>query len=297
MISFNSRPIWRSRKPIGKYAICDGPHTGASASNPKGWFFNPAIVMGGDETDFRAAANAYADGSIDVLDSIHAQAAVFWQLEGGAPDTPFYLGDPTKLFDLSPEWLAGMTNPRTLEGSVIHEFLGRFTSAGYKLGCTLRPHDFNFGTLLWETSNNPTHTLWRKARYAYDRLGMRIFYVDSNVTEPNSGPVLPAIVFEKLRRLLPDCLFVPEHEEGGYYAVCAPFGDSSDGFMPTPAYIRDYYPHAFRFVNFGGCTLEQYEALINSPTGRDILTVDAWYSNTWTNMIVTGLGDGGTDGG
>lgn len=297
MISFASRPIWRSRKPFGIYHIADAARTGASGSNPKGWFFNPAIDIAGDPESLRTAANAYAVTSVGLLDSMHAQAAVFWQLEGGGTDVPFYLGDPRKIFDLNPEWLHGMTDARTLEGSIIKDFLDHFTTAGYKIGVTIRPHDFNFDTLEWETSANPAYTLWQKARFAYDRLGARIFYCDTNNVEPLGGAFLPAIVFKKLHRLLPDCLFVTEQEEGGYYEYCAPYGDFNDAYMPTPAYVRDYYPNAFRFVNVGGCSDAQLAALLSSPSGRDGVAVDAWFSNPTIDKIVTGLAEGGTDGG
>lgn len=297
MISFSSRPIWRSRQPIGVQHICSPDHTGASDINPKGWFWDPTVNVVGDPNALRVKANEWADTSVALLTAAHAQAVLFWQIEGGGPDVPFYFGTPNKVLDLNPEWLAGVTNTRTLEGSVIKEFLDRFTSAGIKVGFTLRPHNWNFSTLAWETSPNPTQTLFQKARWAYDHLQARLFYVDTNCVLPSDFPVLPAIVFEKLHRLMPDCLFIPEHEEGGYYAVTVPFADSADLYTPTPSYIRDYYPHAMRCVSLNGATPEQFNALLSSPTGRDIVAFESWWASPGYELIVGALGDGGTDGG
>jgi hypothetical protein len=68
--------------------------------------------------------------------------------------------------------------------------------------------------------------LTSKARYARDRWGATLFYVDSAVY-PGGRP-LNADVFRQLQRAFPDCLFIPEQSYLDTMGAAIPYGDPGE---------------------------------------------------------------------
>lgn len=296
-MSFNvPRRIWKSRRPIGKLFLCDNSGASSTLTNPAGWLNQGALDVVGDHAAFAAAFDYYKGNVLTILANIHAQGIIVWDIEGARAGVPHYLGEPKQTLLLNPELNVGASGPHLRTGGVLNDFFKTFRDAGYKVGVTIRPHDYNFDTAAWVESANPMRTLHRKARFAYEQWGCRIFYIDTNLILPDSGPVLPAIVFDELHKLLPDCLLIPEHEDASYYNSTFPYTGVADGYLPTPSYLRKYYPDASRAVDADGATAEQVAALGRTEEGRDLILCNAWYHSVTQDYIVGDIAEGGTDG-
>ncbi len=89
--------------------------------------------------------------------------------------------------------------------------------------------------------------LTRKIRFAHDRWGATLFYIDSTV-DADRG-TLPAAIFKQLAAGFPDCLLIPEESTPLYFAYTAPFQSFIyHGTAGTPAEIYHVYPQAFSAV-------------------------------------------------
>ncbi len=98
--------------------------------------------------------------------------------------------------------------------------------AGFRVGVCVRPQRF---TLMADGTarqrflpvGKVAAELIRKMRYAHDRWGATIFYLDSTVRE--GGWPLPSEVLEQAARALPDSLLIPEETFPRAYGFSAPF--------------------------------------------------------------------------
>jgi hypothetical protein len=137
-----------------------------------------------------------------------------------------------------------------------------YRDAGFKVGVTIRPQRV---TLVWDRPGHlqmawdndedwwgkkepPAdiqdfwfHQMEMKIRFARQRWGATIFYIDSNGA---AGGVLPALIFRRLAEEFPDVLLIPEHSTFAYWNCCAPYRDltrlSADNI--TPPAVRRVYP-------------------------------------------------------
>jgi hypothetical protein len=92
-----------------------------------------------------------------------------------------------------------------------------------------------------------TAELIGKMRFAHDRWGATLFYVDSTVEA--DGAVLDASIFAQVARAFPDSLIMPEESTPKYYAYTAPFLAFIDnGATGSDPAIRSYYPKAFNAI-------------------------------------------------
>ena len=86
--------------------------------------------------------------------------------------------------------------------------------------------------------------LAEKIRYAREKFGCTLFYIDSNVSRIKRGSesvtvVDRAEVYRALLERFPDVLLLPEHRLTAHYAVSAPLAEE------TPRFTRYVYPDAF----------------------------------------------------
>jgi hypothetical protein len=131
----------KDRRPMGRVMISN-PNTNranCTAQNPRCYGMNFTNVLG-DPAGFLAAALAYANQTVSVLNGMtnRPQGVIIWDLEGQEFLQPFsYVGDPAHISVLAPEM-----------DTIADEFIAVFTNAGYKVGLTLRPHHFLYGTTL-----------------------------------------------------------------------------------------------------------------------------------------------------
>jgi len=187
---------------------------------------------------FQTALLARADREVALLKSINAQGVIFWDVEGQEFPGLTYVGDPTKVPALSPEMDAAAD-----------EFFAKYTSAGLRVGLTIRPHTFGAGATLpasgtngnvfvltsapfgqktyfytngWtqipeDTSPFPNQVtvasyspeLSNKVQYAKTRWGCTLFYLDSFGGLDQFGPTSVSTLTNILLAN-PDVLLTPE---------------------------------------------------------------------------------------
>ena len=136
-----------------------------------------------------------------------------------------------------------------------------------------------------------TAELTRKMKYAHDRWGATIFYLDSTVR--GDGTTLEAGVLDEVAKALPDSLVIPEESTPRMYRATAPFRTFLfHGDTGVPEAIRDYYPRAFvaNLVNDvdAGKLLEHRRELVEAIRAGDVLMVHAgyWQANNDTVLEI-----------
>jgi hypothetical protein len=178
-----------------------------------------------------------------------------------------YIGDPR---------VATQTLPELGFDNTLDEYFRRFTTAGFRVGVTLRPTQFTATSPTTGTQTDvadPAALMIAKARYARDRWGATLFYVDSNDAFRGQD-------ISRLAAALPDCLFIPEHEAVGSYAFSAPYGEVRRNDLGTPKAARAIYRNSFSVIEATlGVTNENRTALVNAVRAGDILMFQGWYDN------------------
>ena len=125
-------------------------------------------------------------------------------------------------------------------------------TAGFRVGVCVRPQHFTLhpdGTAKQVFLSTPEveAELQRKIRFAHDRWGATLFYIDSSV-DGDRG-TLPAEIFKTLAQTFPDSLLIPEESTPLFYAYSAPFQSFIyHGTTGTDADITHIYPDAFSAV-------------------------------------------------
>ena len=124
-------------------------------------------------------------------------------------------------------------------------------------------------------------------RYAHDRWGATIFYVDSTVDA--AGAPLDASVFQQAAAALSDSLLIPEESTPKYYAYTAPFRTFLfHGDLGTDTSAYSSYPSAFsaNLINdVSSEALALHRSDLTSSVKRgDVLMVhaDSWNANNDT---------------
>ncbi len=234
--SFDVR--WPDRRPIGSLVLA----TAATnwRTNPRGWFLDPQIDVQTPNgvSRFHHQLREWADRSILILEDMNAQGMITWDIEGEQFPHPItYVGDPALTSLLAPE-MAGVAD----------EYFARFRRAGFRVGVTVRPQQFK-RTLSGgkqEEVADPSDQLIRKIRYAKQRWGATLFYIDSN---GYPGWPLSADSIAKVAGAVPGVLLIPESKNISYYAFTAPYGELRKGAYSTPGLVRVLYPEAFSVLN------------------------------------------------
>lgn len=117
-------------------------------------------------------------------------------------------------------------------------------------------------------------------KYAHDRWGATLFYIDSSVD--TNGGTLPVSVFRDIAAALPDSLLIPEEATPTFFAYAAGFQSflfHSD--LGTPAAVRALYPGAFSVNMINDVDPGNRQQLSESVKHGDILMVhtDYWQQN------------------
>jgi hypothetical protein len=203
---------WKDRRPIGMIMLSS--NNGQFVKGKRQW-----KLMGGSGFS-KTALMEHANVSIKNLKAIKAQGMITWDIEGQEYPHPFsYLGDPRRI-------------PPEMD-IIADEYFKKFRDAGLKIGVCIRPDSLNYkdGWARHYTAFNPYQIMVDKIKYAYDRWGCRIFYIDSNIGEgqipgtdnsPGYGPKLNVEIFKALFKRFPDCLIIPEFYYEDYLEYAAP---------------------------------------------------------------------------
>lgn len=290
---------WADRRPIGIIHVADGYPRGY-INNPATWLFDPSIDIGSDQglQDLANKFKAYVDRALPILKDLNAQGIICWEIDGGRFPNQMYLGSPDYTTVLNPELNYGRHGIYGEVGGIVDDFFASFRKEHLKVGVCLRPCEFNIETHVMEDSKDPYSTLLRKAQYAHDRWGCRIFYVDTNTYHVADFPILPATIFARLHKALPNCLFSPEHEDiwypteykyEDYYLYTAPYAEARMNEFDVEAKTLKNIPRAFQLINCSGGDTKNPEVqkkLIASVKRGNILMIDSWWRHPQIQDVI-----------
>lgn len=273
---------WPDRRPIATMFLATSE--AHPAKNPRGWFNNSPDV---DTTTpegvaaLRVRALKMADDSVAIMKQMNAQGMVLWDGEGQEFGQSAFYGDPRLQPRTAPE-MSWKPTPRDM--STLDAYFKKFRDAGLRVGVCIRPQQITFenDVPIQRGVDDAFPVLKAKIEYARKRWGCTLFYVDSTVDGRTSSST-DADVFERLARLFPDVLLMPENQNLRYYAHTAPL----DSFMhhhvaATPPGARAVYPQAFSVLLGPGEDRDidtYHDALVEGVRRGDILMFHGWWNN------------------
>jgi hypothetical protein len=301
---------WPDRRPVMMLMLSSVAHR--SETNPRGWFNDKKLDVTTEEgrQAFRRRARRYAERSVENLLRMNAQGANVWDIEGQEhPHPTSYIGDPRLVGTFAPEMDA-----------VADEFFRTFTEAGLRVGVTLRPSRVYYdekkeawahGTgsdggpgrgdhfpelrarsgLPWWRFFPVVERLSAKIRYARERWGCTLFYIDTNGIFVPVGEeaefrwfLLEAWMWRRLMERHPDVLIIPElarddqTRHAAQWAYTAPYMELDLKGYGTPARLRRRLPQAFSVVNISDGPIERERPRLVAAAGRgDIFMGHGWW--------------------
>ena len=293
---------WTDHRIIGTVYLASSPagdpsQPGGYPNNPRRYFndsnaadFNVTTPAGLEA--FQARILQQAKNNVQNLQRLNAQGAITWDIEGEQfPQPTSYACSPDQIATLAPEMesiVTGQASP--YNGMKLDDaYFKTMRDAGFKVGVCVRPQQFvlsSNGTAqqVYLSDASVEAELLTKMKFAHDRWGATLFYVDSSVE--TDGAVLSADIFQALGAALPDSLIAPEESTPKHYAYTAPllsFIFHTDfGTDPT---LYNYYPAAFSLNLINDVDPNKLAAytqqLTNSVSHGDILMVhaDYWQAN------------------
>jgi hypothetical protein len=229
---------WSDRRPIAQVFFV-GTNDTNGGRNPRKWFgaddrvdvTTPAGVKRFQSLVFERARAALAR-----MKEMNAQGVITWDMEGAEFPAATYMGDPAKVVTDDP---AKSVAPE-MEG-IVDRYFKMYRDAGYRVGVTIRPQEVMIerdgsGRILqaWEDDDGwhwktappaDIQAFWQreleaKIRFARQRWGATLFYIDSN---GDPGSPVSFLVMRNLAAEFPDVLLIPEQSTMGYYSAAAPY--------------------------------------------------------------------------
>ncbi len=256
---------WTDRRAIGTVFLGSSPsgdahHAGGYPSNPRRYFNdpNPAhvdITTPAGLLAFQHRVLEQAKTNVANLTALGAQGGITWDIEGEQfPQETSYVCAPDAIAQIAPEMettIADKSSP--FAGTRLDDaYFKIMRDAGFRVGVCIRPQHFSIhadGTAqqAFLPTDRVAEELTRKIRFAHDRWGATLFYIDSTV-DADRG-TLPASIFKQVAAAFPDSLLIPEESTPLYYAYTAPFKSfiylQATGTEPAVAYT---YPDAFSAI-------------------------------------------------
>jgi hypothetical protein len=291
---------WPDRRPIAQVFFESNDTNGGR--NPRKWFDASQkvdVTTPGGVKRFQKMVFERAHEVVGRMKKMNAQGVITWDVEGAEFPGTTYMGDPTKLATAD---AAQSVAPEMAE--IVDRYFAIYRDAGYRVGVTIRPQkvilqrDAN-GHIIqawenddnWDWKGNPPadiqafwqHELETKIRFARQRWGATLFYIDSN---GDPGSPVSFLVMRALAAEFPDVLLIPEQSTLGYYSASAPYRQLNmlAAGNIIPPVVRPTYPGAggrspcFAVINptiesISRCWPEVVQELRNG----DILFFRAWY--------------------
>ncbi|MGI4830221.1 MAG: hypothetical protein ACRYFU_18755 [Janthinobacterium lividum] len=255
---------WTDHRAIGTVFLGSSPQgndaqPGGFPNNPRRYFTdaNPGDF---DVTNpvglvaFQRRVIKQAETNVENLKVLGAQGAITWDIEGEQyPQETSYVCSPDQVGTIAPEMESVLSGGSPYAGMKLDDaYFKIMRTAGFRVGVCIRPQHFTLrpdGTAHQEflPTSKVGEELTRKIRYAHDRWGATIFYIDSTV-DGDRG-TLPASIFKQVAAEFPDSLLIPEESTPLYNAYTAPFKSfiylNATGTEPDVYHI---YPDAFSAV-------------------------------------------------
>ena len=296
---------WSDRRIIGTVYLAsagqgDKTRPAGYPTNPRRYFNDPAVDVNSAAglQQFQARVLKQAQTVVTNLRKLNAQGAITWDVEGEQyPQDTSYICSPDQIATAAPEMESVLPPGSPYAGMKLDDaYFRTIRDAGFRVGVCVRPQHFTMygggtATQAFLPDARVADELIRKMKYAHDRWGATIFYLDSTVRQ--SGWTLPAAILEQAAAALPDSLLIPEESTPRMYNCTAPFlsfifhGDT--GINP---FVRYFYPNAFgvNLINdVAPDKLAQAHAdLVNAVRKGDILMVHAgyWQANNPTVVSI-----------
>ena len=300
---------WPDRRIIGSAYLASSPS--GNQAKPAGYTNNPRRYFNegqANELDIRTPAGLaafqrrlldQATAIVVNLRHLNAQGVITWDIEGEEyPQETSYVCSPDQIASVAPEMESVITDTKSLShGMKLDDaYFKIIRDAGYRVGVCIRPQQFTRnldGTAgqIYLPEAELTAQLIRKIKFAHDRWGATLFYLDSTVAK--NGATLDASIFQQVAAAFPDSLLIPEESTPKFYAYAAPFQTFLfHGDLGTSPSIYSFYPHAFS-VNMlndvdAGRLAAARPQLTNAVRRGDILMVhaDYWQENNTTVMQI-----------
>jgi hypothetical protein len=288
---------WPDRRPIGRVFLASGAKQHTSQTNPRGWFSDPRIDITTEQgvqqfgERVRQQAQSIANRSRDM----NAQGVIVWNIEGEENPHPItYIGDPRLLPKLAPE-MDGFAD----------EFFRIIRDAGIRTGVCIRPSRIREDQRE-DGTTRLVHGHWGfdrvaemsdKIKYAQDRWGCTIFYIDTNThwfKQRSDGRVVGRTIdapdMIRLAQLHRDVLLIPEFVTPAYRSALVAYHElRSHGFgniAATPASALTIYPQAFSWIiPNDGDIAGRWDQLVGGVRRGDVLSFDAWWSPAHNEQV------------
>ncbi len=307
---------WTDRRAIGTVFLATSPqgdanHPAGFPNNPRRYFTdsnfgdfdvnNPAGLAA-----FQKRILKQAETNVSNLKSLGAQGAITWDIEGEQyPQETSYVCAPDQVAELAPEMESVISGGAYSGMKLDDAYFKIMRSAGFKVGVCVRPQHFTRhpdGTAQQVFLPTPevAAELTRKIRFAHDRWGATIFYIDSSV-DGDRG-TLPAAIFKKVAAEFPDSLLIPEESTPLYYAYTAPFASFIyHGTTGTDPDVFHIYPDAFTAVLINNVPPEKLatagEKLLDAVRHGDVLMGQVDYREPNNATIASFYKDAGRGAG
>ena len=304
--AYPARLHWNDRRPIGTVFLASSPEgndaqPGGLPNNPRRYFTDSDpndfdLTLAPGLAAFQQRILQQAQTNVQNLKILGAQGAITWDLEGEQfPQQTSYVCAPDQIANIAPE-MESVVSEGPYAGTKLDDaYFKIMRSAGLRVGVCIRPQHFTQhtdGTAQQVTLPNDqvAAELTRKIRFAHDRWGATLFYIDSTV-DANQG-VLPAAIFKQLAAAFPDSLLIPEQSTPLYYAYTAPLKSFiyHDAVGTDPA-IYHIYPQAFSAVlinNVASLKLKAAAAELTAQSRHgDILMGQVNYGNVNNPFIAS----------
>ncbi len=308
---------WSDRRVIGTLYLASSPQgnanqAGGYPNNPRR-YFNDSNAGDFDVRNaeglaqFQARVLQQAVNNVQNLHLLNAQGAITWDLEGEQyPQETSYVCAPDQIAQVAPEMESVISNNSSpYAGMKLDDaYFKIMRDAGFRVGVCIRPQHFTLnadGTaqqVYLPDASIPAEII-RKMKYAHNRWGATLFYIDSTVE--TNGAVLDAAIFQQAAAALPDSLLIPEESTPKDYAYTAPFKTFLfHGDLGTDASVYGFYPHAFsaNLINdVDPAKLAAAQAQLTSAVrAGDILMTHADYWQANNPTIVQIYEDAGVGG-
>ncbi len=299
---------WTDHRIIGTVYLASSPQgnpnqPGGPPTNPRNYVTaaNAGLDLRtpGGLAQFQSLILQQAQNNVQNLRRLNAQGVITWDIEGEQyPQSTSYVCSPDQIAQAAPEMESVISNHASpYYGLKLDDaYFKIMRDAGFKVGVCIRPQHFTLnadGTAsqVYLADADIPWQLYCKIKYAHDRWGAMLFYIDSTV-EPD-GVTLDPSLFQLAPVALPDSMIIPEETTAKYYAYTTPFKSflfhTDLGTNPT---VYDFYPAAFsaNLINDvdPGKLAEYMPQLVNSVKHGDILMVhaDYWQANNSTVLEI-----------
>lgn len=324
---------WPDRRPIVSVHVADGRRNASNPRGwkqtvglPDDWH----ILEDEDHAVFRAAVLRGAENVVRVARRSGAQGAIVWQIEGMQEVGHAYYGEPRILPYVAPEMDAiadeffgimrdaGLRVGVTLrpliqapfdpeEGGDSGALEGVVDWEQMREAAKRADWSIQFRNLSWQGSiPEPLRDFYdadeawsmlarldNKIRYAKERWGATLFYLDANSAyRPRvrgetmgswSGRPIAARVVEELQRRHPDCQIISEHQNFRYWTSGAQYIQPPVfGQSVTPREVRMAYPDAMSVLASVGpasvfLSEGQYRRFLPAVINGDTFLTHGWF--------------------